>query len=99
MAGLLAAMLLVLSLVAARESVAHTIQTDPHHDAGSCFLCLFTHGKLDQPAPPTLPLGWNPRPLEIPATPTRRHFAAVATQLPPGRGPPVRLLPRPQVES
>ena len=98
-AGLLAMLLLALSLVAARELAAHSLQADSGHDGGACFLCLLAHGKLDQAAPTQLPGRWISQPLARIAAPRETGFCSLTIELPPGRGPPAALSSRPQVES
>ena len=97
-AGLLAILLLALSLVAARELAAHSLQTDSGHDGGACFLCLLAHGKLDQAAPTQVPVRWIAQPFEIVPAAWPTGFCSLAFELPPGRGPPAGLPSLPQAE-
>jgi hypothetical protein len=99
MAGLLAALLMALSLVAARESVAHSLRADRGHDGDACFVCLLAHGKLDQATPALLPVRWAPQALTLLPASRDTGFVSLKLELPPGRGPPVGRCSLPQAES
>ena len=98
-AGLLAVVLGGLSLLAPQESIAHALEANAHHDGGSCFVCLLSHGQLDQPSPGGVTVDWQAKVLAPTVLAPHLPVTSNKSLLPPGRGPPPQLASSPQVES
>ena len=92
MSGLLVALVLLVNALAACPDLHALIHHDADAPGHACAVTMFAHGQVDSPvveAGGSIPM---PPAEFLPLNPVAA-FNALIEKLPPGRGPPVSLLP------